>query len=124
MSVHVLTEKSRAGVLQVVERTPHDGTFEVEVRKRTDPRTREQNRYFHLLCRRISGETHTPLERVKTYLVLKFVGPLEWITVADRFTGEEQQVPVLPSTSSLGKGEMSELIEHSEAWAVEQGIDI
>lgn len=118
MSVHVITEKTIAGVADVLGRIPKDGKWEIEVRRKTDPRTREQNRYFHLLCRRISGEKGRPIEEVKHYLVMKFVGPLSWIKV------DGDDVPVLPSTTSLNKHDMSELIEHAEAWAVEQGIDV
>ena len=118
MSTHIINERSAQTVVDLVARMPRDGTMEVEVRRKTDPRSREQNRYLHLLCRRISGEKGVSIDKVKTWAVMKFVGPLEWLTIAG------QEVPVLPSTTSLDKGAMSELIEHLEAWAVEQGIDI
>lgn len=118
MSTHVINEKTWPGVRDLLERTPRDGTMEIVLRKRTDPRTREQNAYFHLLCRRISGETRVPIESCKTYLVMKFIGPTSWLTI------DGKDVPVLPSTTSLDKHEMSTLIEHAEAFAVEQGVDL
>lgn len=118
MSVHVITERSVGNITGLIADAPRDGTMEIDLRRKTDPRSREQNRYYHLLCRRISGEKNISIEKVKTWSMMKFIGPLEWLTVAG------QEVPVLPSTASLDKGAMSDLIERIEAWATEQGIDI
>lgn len=118
MSVHIITDRSALTIADMIVKAPRDGTMEIDLRRKTDPRSREQNRYYHLLCRRISGEKNISIEKVKTWSLMKFVGPLEWLTVGG------QEVPVLPSTASLDKGAMSDLIERIETWATEQGIDI
>ena len=83
-------------------------------------RTRNQNRYLHLLLGVVAMETGNTLEDAKTYYFKKVVNPdLFQVYVKDNMGNT---IDRLRSTAELTKEEMSMAIDRFKRWGAENGI--
>lgn len=83
-------------------------------------RTRQQNRYLHLIIGVLAMETGSSLEYAKEWYFKRLANPELFLrSKEDRFAG---QVEVVRSSTELTPEQMSIAIDRFKRWAAEQGI--
>lgn len=83
-------------------------------------RTRQQNRYLHLLIGVLAMESGCSLAEAKEWYFKRLANPSLFIKVVDdRFAG---RIEVVRSSTELTQEQMSLAIDRFKRWAAEQGI--